>query len=226
MKSVQGQQAFYAPSLLLVTVVTIVISGCGASSSQPAATNQFTLKPGKVDNFYVLCSSLDDAKKPRYIKYLFTGTLQNNTNNIYSEGTIKMKMSITLENGTILTEKDLNDIPFNDILSHQFLHNWKPGQTFGVNRLVSISIPVEYADYPVKDVVVEYSAKLVDKINQTQENDVITSVSVMDKWKAVVKKAKVGRTDADDDNFPAKILNGKVVAASPEDGDKKELIDE
>ena len=113
-----------------------------------------------------------------------------------------MRISNELENGNVLEEKDLNDIPFNDILSHKSYENWMPCQAVEINRLVSISIPVGYADYPVKDVLIQYTAKLEDKINQTQENDVIESVSVMDKWKAAVKKVKMGKADADDVNFP------------------------
>jgi hypothetical protein len=30
-----------------------------------------------------------------------------------------MRVSIELENGNVLEEKDLNDIPFNDMLSHK-----------------------------------------------------------------------------------------------------------
>jgi hypothetical protein len=126
----------------------------------------------------------------------------------------------------VLEEKDLNDFPFNNILSHKVFENWKPGQAIEISRLVSISIPVGYADYPVKDVVVQYSAKLGNKINQTQEEDIIASVSAMDKWGEAVKKVKAGRADVDDGDFPAKILNGKTTGRSPRNDDKKPLIDE
>jgi hypothetical protein len=209
-----------------MTIVITVMPGCGASSSQPEISNQYTLKPGKADNFYVLYSSLDDTKKPRNITYLFSGAFQNNTNNLYAEGTINMKVSITLENGNVLTEKDLTDVPFNDILSHQFFHNWMPGQTVKINRLRSISIPIEYADYPVKDVVLEYSLELTDKINQTHEEIDLASISVIDKWRAAVKKVRTGKVDADDSNFLDRILNGEAAGDSPKHDDKKELIDE
>ncbi len=163
MKSVQRQLTFYSIALLLIAVLTIVIPGCGASSSQKDKSNQYAITSGRINDFYVVSSDLDPTRKPRYIKYLFTGKIKNNTTNIYASAYLTMRLSIELENGNVLEEKDLNDIPFNDILSHKSFENWKPGQSVEVNRLVSISIPVEYADYPVKNVVIKYSVKM-DKI--------------------------------------------------------------
>ncbi|MBN8856562.1 MAG: hypothetical protein BGO55_24075 [Sphingobacteriales bacterium 50-39] len=225
MKSAQRRLAFYALSLLLIAILTTVMPGCGASSSQ-GTSNQYTITPGRVNNFYVVSSDLDPARKPRYIEYLFTGTIKNNTANIYASVYIKMRVSIELGNGNVLEEKDLNDIPFNNILSNKSIQNWKPGQAIEVNRLVSISIPIEYADYPVKDVIIQYTAKLENKINQTQEEDVIASVSVIDKWQTAVKKVRIGRADSDDGNFPNSILNGKPADGLSVDNGKKELIDE
>jgi hypothetical protein len=226
MKSAQRQLAFYVLFLSLIATLITAIPGCGAPSSQKGTSDQYTITHGRVNNFYVVSSDLDPAKKPRYIRYLFTGTIRNNTKNIYANTYVTMRLSIELENGNVLEEKDMDDIPFNDILSHKSLENWKPGQAVEVNRLVSISIPVEYADYPVKDVLIQYTAKLDDKINQTQEEDVIASVSVIDKWKVAIKKVKTGKADADDGNFPSKILNGGIAGGSSKDDDKKELIDE
>lgn len=226
MKLTRNQNAINSIYLTLIIAMFVIIPSCKAPSSQKEKSDQYMITPGRVNDFYVVSSDLDPARKPRYITYLFTGRIKNNTTNIYASAYLTMSVSIELENGNVLEEKDLNDIPFNGILSHKSFENWKPGQAVEVNRLVSISIPVEYADYPVKDVVIQYSAKLDDKISQTQEEDIIASVSVMDKWRTAVKKVKVGKVDADDGDFPAKILNGKAAGGSSESDDKKELIDE
>lgn len=229
MKSVRKGDAIAYVSLLLIVTATIFTPGCRTPSSQGAeedGAGQYFLKPGKVDNFYVLSSDLDDRKRPRYITYVFAGQLRNNTEHVYADVTIKMKVSLVLENGNALEEKDLNDIPFNDMLSHKFFHNWKPGETVNINKVVSISIPVEYADYPVKDVVLDYSLNLEDKVGQTNEEMTVASVSVIDKWKAAVKRVKYGKTDTDDNNFPDKILNGISRVSQPEEQNKKVLIDE
>jgi hypothetical protein len=226
MKSVEGQLGVYSLSLLLIAVLTIVIPGCGASSSQKGESDQYTITPGRINRFYVVSSDLDPARKPRYIEYLFTGMIRNNTTNTYASSYLTMRVSIELENGNVLEEKDLNDIPFNDILSHKSFENWKPGQTIEVSRLVSISIPVGYADYPAKDIILNYSLDLEDKINQTHEKIDLEAVSVIDKWRAAVAKAKAGKVDADDYNFPGKILNGPSKVGRQDDEDKKELINE
>ena len=226
MKSVRNRKIFNRLSLLLVFVLTIFTPGCGVSSSQGDGAGQYVLTPGKVDNFYVLSSDLDDARKPHNIRYLFTGTLQNNADHIYANGTIKMEVTIALENGKVLEEKDLNDVPFNNILSHKLFHNWKPGETIKINKVESISVPVEYADYPVKDVVLQYSLDLEDKINQTHEEIVIVSISVIDKWNLAFKRVKSGRADTDDYDFPDKVLNKTSSVSQPKKEGNKVLIDE
>jgi hypothetical protein len=58
-----------------------------------------------------------------------------------------------------------------------------------------------------------------------QEEDVIASVSAIDKWAEAVKKVKAGRADVDDGDFPAKILKRADAGNGSGNVDKKALID-
>lgn len=129
-----------------------------------------------------------------------------------------MKLSITLENGNVLEEKDLNDIPFNDMLSHKFFQNWEPGETLYLNKVVSISIPVEYAEYPVKDVVLDYSLDLENQVDKMDEEIALASMSVLDKWRLSVIRVKSGKADTNDSDFPDKLL----IKTAGRDKDKNE----
>jgi len=88
--------------------------------------NGFIMRPGKADDFYVLCSSLDDAKTPRKIVYLFNGSIQNNTDNIYANVTLHLNISIELENGTILTKGEIHKDGLGDMLSLKTFRDFKP----------------------------------------------------------------------------------------------------
>lgn len=79
MKSVERRKALRTYSLLFIVNIIIFASGCDAPPSTTESPSKYVLSSGKINNFYVLSSDLDDAKKPRYIKYLFTGQLQINT---------------------------------------------------------------------------------------------------------------------------------------------------
>lgn len=191
------------------TIALVSLSGCEDSAPQSGPVNEqndFIMQAAKADNFYVLYSTLDDAKAPRNIVYLFNGSIQNNTGNIYAHVTLKLNTSIELENGTVLTKQDIDKTGFGGLLSLTTFRDFKPKEKVGIQRLESIEIPVEYASYPVKDITIEYSVELEDQIHQTNEEKVIKTVSVIDKWKQAVAKAKANRIDANDDNFPEKII--------------------
>ena len=58
----------------------------------------------------------------------------------------------------------------------------------------------------MKDVKVEYAAEPEDQVHQTNDEMVIETVSVIDKWKRAVTKVKANKVDANDSNFPEKIV--------------------
>ena len=58
----------------------------------------------------------------------------------------------------------------------------------------------------VNDVTVEYSVELEDQIHQSNDEKVLKTVSVMDKWERAVAKVKANKTDANDLNFLEKVL--------------------
>jgi hypothetical protein len=196
-------------SFSLLTVALMVLSGCEDSVSKSGPGNEqndFILKAGKADDFYDLCSSLDDAKSPKEVVYLFNGSIQNNTDNIYANVTLRLNASIELENGTVLTKQEIDQNVFGGMLSLATFQDFKPKEKVDIRRVESFAIPVEYADYPVKDVTIEYTVELEDQIRQTNEERVIKTVSVMDKWKRAVTKVKLNKTDANDVNFLEKII--------------------
>jgi hypothetical protein len=202
-------QSGTAIHLFLLTLALVVLLGCEDSTSQNRSGNEqndLIMQAGKADDFYVLCSSLDDAKAPKEIVYLFNGVVQNNTDNTYANVTLRLNASIELENGTVLTKQEIDQNVFGGLLSLTTFRDFKPKAKVNIQRLESIAIPMEYADYPIKDVTMEYAVELEDQIHQTNEERVIKTVSVMDKWKRAVTKAKANKTDATDVNFPEKII--------------------
>ncbi|WP_291914882.1 hypothetical protein [Chitinophaga sp. CB10] len=197
-------RTFITVSSMLLSVV-IFFFGCEATSSE-VESKDFSLLSQKADDFFVLTSSLDDKKQPRTIIYLFSGRIQNNTPNIIAHGVLTMSTYLKLENGTIITEKEVNRNLFGGILSIASFRNLKPRENYDIQKLESISIPVEYAAYPVKDVVIKYSLETEDQINQISEKKVIKSISVIDKWRKAVDKVNSGKIDADDYSFPGSVI--------------------
>lgn len=195
--------------LSLFAVLLMVLPGCEDSSSKSGPDieqNDFILEAEKADDFYVLCTSFDNTKAPTNIVYLFNGSIQNNTDNVYTKGTLRLNTSIELENGTVLTKQEINKNMFGGILSLETFRDFKSKGKIGIPRLESFEIPVEYASYPLKDITIEYSLELEDQIHQTNEMKVLKTVSVIDKWKRAVAKVKANKTDANDGNFPEKVV--------------------
>jgi hypothetical protein len=202
----QGRSTIF---LSLFAIALIILSGCEDSTSPSGPSNEqkdFFMRSIKADDFYVLGSSLDDTKAPKDIVYLFNGSIQNNSDNLYTSVTLKLNTSIELENGTVLTKQEIDQNMFGGVLSIKAISNFKPKEKVDIQRLESFAIPVEYANYPVKDVTIEYSVELEDQIHQTNEERVFKTVSVIDKWRHAVAKVKADKTDANDVNFLEKVL--------------------
>ncbi len=204
----------YAKSSEICLIVLIIITMISCDNTQTNDStqggkierNNYTIEPIKANRFYVLYSSLDDNKLPRNIEYLLNGTIQNNTGNTYAKGYLTMQLSLILENGKTIEEKDMQNALASNLPGFQTFRDWKPNEKIDIKELYSISIPVEYAGYPVKDVVIEYVLDAEDQINQTHEKNVIQTESAVESWKQAVANVKANNVEVSDDDFPRKII--------------------
>jgi lipoprotein len=130
----------------------------------------------------VSCGKLEQKKPP--IEFIITengfhknyeyryeveGEMINKTQNIYEKVVVSTEVEFLLENGNILTEKDL-DMGLSFFSPREdFLSFVKPNEKQEVKGVRSMDIPVEYLEYPIKKVKAKHIFKLEDKINGTKE---------------------------------------------------------
>ena len=82
---------------------------------------------------------------------------------------VSTEVEFLLENGNVLTEKDL-DMGLSFFSPREdFLSFVKPNEKQEVKGVRSMDIPVEYLEYPIKKVKAKHIFKLEDKINGTKE---------------------------------------------------------
>lgn len=102
-------------------------------------------------------------------RYEVEGEMINKTQNIYEKVVVSTEVEFLLENGNVLTEKDL-DMGLSFFSPREdFLSFVKPNEKQEVKGVRSMDIPVEYLEYPIKKVKAKHIFKLEDKINGTKE---------------------------------------------------------
>lgn len=166
----------------------------------------FVVQTEKVNDFFVLSSSVGDPKAPRSICYLFNGQITNNNETIYSKATITANLFFELENGKIIRDHEMNDNFFGGVQALQVFSQWKQGETRSIGRLISRTIPVAYAEYPVKHVYVRFYIETIDQINDEKKAGIIAEDDITDKWDKAVEKVLRKQIDDNDYNFPKKVI--------------------
>jgi hypothetical protein len=202
---VLGYSLAFFSQIIFLTAFTSCNSG---SKKQRDLSQEFKLQAQKADGFYVISSSTDDSHAPRSIEYLFNGTITNRGGNIYADARIFIKLYLELNNGQLLDEKKLteNSLGFDDILASQSISQFMPGDTRDINRLVSVSVPIAYINYPIQRVLVDFDMETEDQVNNNKDAALILEKDLTTSWKKAAQRAKAGFADADEYNDVDKII--------------------
>ena len=163
----------------------------------------FICTENRFSNFVVLSSSLDRMRKPRTVTHAFSGILKNNTSNIYRKVTLTAELIFILENGNKLYCKDINykKTLLGDGITPCFRSNWKPNEEWAIAKIKTCSFPIEYFDYPVKEVYTQYYFKLTDQINNIETVIMASQRDVTEKWVNAKNKVVNNTVDCSDDEF-------------------------
>ncbi|MDQ6471409.1 hypothetical protein RB619_12200 [Flavobacterium sp. LHD-80] len=142
-------------------------------------------------------------QKPNTVTHVFKGVLKDNTTNIYKKVTLTTELIIVLENGNELTCNDINYTKslLRDGISPQFRSNWQPNEEWVIDEIKTSSFPVEYFDYPVKEVYTQYYIKLTDQINNTETEIIASQKDVTEKWLNAKSKVKNDIVDCSNNSF-------------------------
>jgi hypothetical protein len=136
--------------------------------------------------------------------YVFKGVLKNNTKNIYKSATVEGEVILVLENGNELSCSSI-DSSFDPVLSSiansQTKYDWKPNEIWSIDELKSCTIPVEYFNYPVKQVFTQYYIDTKDQINNTSEKILVSQRDVTDRWLKAKDKVENNISDSNDYSF-------------------------
>ncbi|MET3538758.1 hypothetical protein [Chryseobacterium limigenitum] len=201
-------------TLLLILLTPIVFITCSKQFSannevdtsylNEDGTDKFLLEKNKFSNFVVLSSSTGRNNDPVSTVYVFKGVLKNNTKNIYKSATVEGEVILVLENGNELNCSSI-DSSFDPVLSSiansQTKYDWKPNEIWSIDELKSCTIPIEYFNYPVKQVFTQYYIDTKDQINNASEKILVSQRDVTDRWLKAKEKIKRGGSDCTDYSF-------------------------
>jgi len=125
------------------------------------------------------------------IKYSYQGELKNNTPNIYKKAIVRTQLFFTLQNQNILTCDEIDYTKeFLGSLDFKLRSNWKPEEKWQLKELESCSFSIEYADYPITKVRIQYYIELWDQINESHSNFLLLEKDVTDKWENLLRNLK------------------------------------
>jgi len=166
----------------LVSLNSLFCISCKSGINQRAESSDFTMNTVQ-----------EGFKKDDFgqIIYVYKGSLRNNTSNIYKQVKINMRVIINLENGQQLTDQSINDDNklafFSGLESLHIEDMVEPGKDYEMKEFESAQIDPKYADYPVKSVLIQFTAGTNDEINNTSTEDIlIKNEDVTDKWKEIM----------------------------------------
>ena len=92
------------------------------------------------------------------------------------------------------------------LLTSQSISQFMPGDSGDINRLVSVSVPIAYINYPVQRVLVDFDMETEDQVNNNKDAARILEKDLTTSWKMAAQRAKAGFADADDYNYIDKII--------------------
>lgn len=179
----------------LFTIVLFAFFSCKTKTTEQQETfesKDFVFTNLTFDNF---------VTKPygdeRSLSYETIGKIKNNTNNFYSSTFITVEIRLVLENGNILTNKDIDPHPmfFNDI-EGMISGEWEPGNEESV-KLETPRMTSSYVKYPINKIYIDYIIRSKDKINNSEINEIFKTIDVTDKWKTEKEKFINNKTDFD-----------------------------
>lgn len=193
----------------VILVFTILCLSCNKNKEVSEEKNNdgtdklFICTKNDFSNFVVFGSSSDKYNKPYMVTYVFKGKINNNTENIYEKAIIRGELILVLKNGNELTCNDINytKVFGGDGVNPEMRSNWKPNEEWDIEQLKSCSFPIEYFDYPIKEVFTQYYLQLTDQINKTETELLISQSDVTNKWKFAQKKVKNNSVDCGDNAF-------------------------
>ncbi|MCZ8330701.1 MAG: hypothetical protein O9282_05255 [Flavobacterium sp.] len=192
----------------VILVFTILCLSCNKNKEVSEVknndgTDKFICTKNNFSDFVVVGSSSDRYNKPYLVTYVFKGKIKNNTENIYEKAFIRGELILVLENGNELTCDDINYTKDfgGDGVNPEIRGNWKPKEEWDIEQLKSCGFPIEYFDYPIKEVFTQYYLQLTDQINNIETEILISQSDVTNKWKLAQKKVKNNSVDCEDKAF-------------------------
>ena len=160
----------------------LIITSCSTNQNQNSISTDFTLKSTdegfKEDNF-------------GQIIYRYKGSLRNNTQNIYKEVRVDMRVIMNLENGQQLTDESIHDhngLDFFSSLGSMHLSDiMQPGEEQEMRDFESASIDPKYGAYPIKSVYLQFTAEPKDEVNGTPSDKIlIKNDDVTTEWRNII----------------------------------------
>lgn len=149
--------------------------------------------PNCISTDFTMSSTQEGFKKDDFgqIVYYYKGNLRNNTQNLYKEVRINMRVIMVLENGQQLTDESIhhNDglVDLSGLFSLHILDMVEPGKDYKVRDFESASIDPSYAKYPIQSVSLQFTVETKDEINGTSSDKIlIENEEVTDKWREMV----------------------------------------
>lgn len=129
-----------------------------------------------------------DTDLPGSVEFKYRADVLNATKNIYNRATIYMSLEFHLDNGQILTDKDISSTKLygGSAINFEIIGMFQPNQTYNLAGLKSEPVSDEYVKYPVKSVIMNLSMELQDEINGRNDKVLIKSEDITDKWSMVI----------------------------------------
>lgn len=181
----------------LFTIVLLAIISCQTKTDKTEQQETFESK-----NFVFTSLTTDNFVTKAYggersLSYETIGKIKNNTNNFYSSTFLTVEIRLVLENGNVLTNKDIDPHPmlFNDI-GGMISGEWEPGKEENI-KLETPRMISSYVKYPINKIYIDYNIHSKDKINNTEINEIFKTIDVTEKWKAEKDKYINNQTDFD-----------------------------
>lgn len=173
---------------IFLTFALILLISCNNKSNKQTQEETFESTEFVFSNL----TENDFLKKPYGSVYSYSfvtnGNLKNNTNNFYSSTLITTEIRIILENGNVMTNKDIDPNPmfFGD-LGGMISGEWEPNENAKV-ELETPRMTETYLKYPIKKILVDYIIKTTDKINKQERYEIFKTIDVTEKWKKLLSK--------------------------------------
>lgn len=166
-------------------LITVLIASCKNDKIKNVEIETF-----ESTEFVFTNLTKNDFVKQEYgseYRYSFvtTAMLKNNTKNFYNSTFISNEITVILENGNKLTNKDIepNPMPFSDIAG-LISGEWEPNEESKI-KLETPRMSLSYFKYPIKKIYVDYIISTKDRINNTERSEIFKTIEITEKWKKI-----------------------------------------